>query len=311
MEAEALDWQQAGLTVDRLRARLAESRPRRLRINGIPNRRVSEPQAAVELLAGADGPDDVAGLRARIGRLKTEGVDPEDVFAIGDDTDFRVHAGWSASGRPDEFDALLYRDGDGALPSFPLHQVEIRPWDEYVNRPLDAKLKQAVPFALRRYLGERLPEYMVPPLFMLLDHLPLTPNGKIDRRALPNPDQTRPALGVGLVRPRYVVEEVLAGIWADVLGFDEIGVLDNFFELGGHSLTAAQIVSRVNETLAVPATLRSLFEHPTVASLAEEMERLGRDAGVDWSQLESLLREVSGLSDSQVDTLLAQKDAHQ
>ena len=311
VEAEVLDWQQAGLTVDRLRARLDESRPRRLRVNKIPNRRVSEPQAAVELLAGAGGPDDVAGLRARIGRLMTEGVDPEDVFAIGDDTDFRVHAGWSSSGRPDEFDALLYRDDDGALPTFPLRHVEIRPWHEYVNRPLDAGLKQALPLELRRYLGERLPEYMVPPLFMLLDHLPLTPNGKIDRRALPNPDQARPALGVGLVRPRDVVEEVLAGIWADVLGFDEIGMLDNFFELGGHSLTAAQIVSRVNETLGVPATLRSVFEHPTVASLAEELERLGRDAGVDWSQLESLLREVSGLSDSQVDTLLAQKDVHE
>jgi acyl carrier protein len=148
---------------------------------------------------------------------------------------------------------------------------------------------------------------MVPPLFVLLDHLPLTPNGKIDRRALPDPDQSRPALGVPLMRPRTAVEEVLAGIWADVLGFDEVGILDNFFELGGHSLTATQIVSRIIDTLGVPATLRSLFEHPTVESLSGELERLARDAGIDWSQLDALLREVSGLSDSQVDTLLAQR----
>ena len=171
--------------------------------------------------------------------------------------------------------------------------------------------KRALPVALRGYLAERLPEYMVPPLFVLLDHLPLTPNGKIDRRALPDPDVTRPALAVPLMRPRNAVEEVLAGIWADVLGFDEVGVLDNFFELGGHSLTATQIVSRIIDTLGVPATLRSLFEHPTVASLAEELGRLGRDAGVDWSELDRLLREVSGLSDSQVDTLLAQRDSHE
>jgi amino acid adenylation domain-containing protein len=181
---------------------------------------------------------------------------------------------------------------------------------EAVEPPQDDR-KRALPLALRGYLAERLPEYMVPPLFVLLDHLPLTPNGKIDRRALPDPDVARPALAVPLMRPRNAVEEVLAGIWADVLGFEEVGVLDNFFELGGHSLTATQIVSRIIDTLGVPATLRSLFEHPTVASLGEELERLGRDAGIDWSQLDRLLREVSGLSDSQVDTLLAQRDSHE
>ena len=145
---------------------------------------------------------------------------------------------------------------------------------------------------------------MVPPLFVLLDHLPLTPNGKIDRRALPDAEQTRPVLGVTFVAPRTAVEEVLAGIWADVLSVGEVGIHDNFFELGGHSLSATQIVSRIIDTLGVPATLRSLFEHPTVAALGVELERLGRDAGVDLSQLDRLLREVSGLSDSQVQTLL-------
>lgn len=179
----------------------------------------------------------------------------------------------------------------------------------YVVPRLDAFEPAVLPQALRGYLAERLPEYMVPPRFVLLDHLPLTPNGKIDRRALPDPDQARPALAVEMVQPRNAVEEVLAGIWAEVLGIAEIGVHDNFFELGGHSLTATQIISRVVETLGVPAALRSLFEHPTVASLGEELERLAREAGIDWSQLEAVLQEVRGLSDSEMETLLAEKDS--
>jgi acyl-coenzyme A synthetase/AMP-(fatty) acid ligase/acyl carrier protein len=127
---------------------------------------------------------------------------------------------------------------------------------------------------LRRSLGEILPEYMIPSAFVMLDALPLTSSGKIDRRALPVPDRTRPELESAFVTPRTPIEEVLAGIWEDVLGLERIGVHDNFFELGGHSLVATRVISRVRAAFRMELPLRSLFEAPTVADLAERIETL-------------------------------------
>jgi amino acid adenylation domain-containing protein len=124
---------------------------------------------------------------------------------------------------------------------------------------------------LRRFLKEQLPEYMVPSAFVTLESLPLTPNGKVDRRALPEPE-LRPELELTFVAPRTPIEEMLASTWACVLGIEQVGVHNNFFELGGHSLLATQVISRVRDTLAVELPLRSLFEAPTVASLAAHVE---------------------------------------
>jgi acyl-coenzyme A synthetase/AMP-(fatty) acid ligase/acyl carrier protein len=125
---------------------------------------------------------------------------------------------------------------------------------------------------LRSFLKEKLPQYMLPSAFVFLDTLPLTPSGKVDRAALPAPDQIRPELEKTFVAPRTPVEIMLAEIWAKVLGLNEVGVHDDFFELGGHSLLATQVISRVRDALHVEIPLRSLFERPTVAGLAERIE---------------------------------------
>ena len=125
---------------------------------------------------------------------------------------------------------------------------------------------------LRDYLREKLPEYMVPGAVVLLDHLPLTPNGKLDRKALPEPDWGLGESEVSYTGPRNPVEEILAGIWAEVLQRDRVGVHDNFFELGGHSLLATQVTSRMRKALEVEAPLRWIFEAPTVEGLARLLE---------------------------------------
>jgi amino acid adenylation domain-containing protein len=121
---------------------------------------------------------------------------------------------------------------------------------------------------LRSHLKETLPEHMIPSMFVVLDALPLTPNGKVDRKALPAPEASRPDTGETYVAPRNPVEEVLAGIWAEVLGVERVGVEDNFFDLGGHSLLVTQVVSRARSAFNVELPLRSLFENPTVAEAA-------------------------------------------
>ncbi|HEX6913580.1 MAG TPA: amino acid adenylation domain-containing protein, partial [Longimicrobium sp.] len=128
----------------------------------------------------------------------------------------------------------------------------------------------AEPEALRRHVGERLPEYMVPAAYIHLERFPTTPSGKLDRRALPSPD------GEAYARREYEapvgeIEETLAEIWSEVLGVERVGRWDQFFELGGHSLLVVRVVSRVRQLLGVELELGAVFEHPALASLAERI----------------------------------------
>jgi amino acid adenylation domain-containing protein len=125
---------------------------------------------------------------------------------------------------------------------------------------------------IRSFLRESLPEYMIPSDFVIVDTLPLTPAGKVDRRALPLPDRTRPDLDSTFVAPRTDTESLIAKIWSQILGVEQVGVYDNFFDLGGHSLMAIQILSRLRNIANVEIPLRAMYETPTVANLAEEVE---------------------------------------
>jgi amino acid adenylation domain-containing protein len=152
---------------------------------------------------------------------------------------------------------------------------------------------------LRNFLKEKLPDYMVPTSFVLMDSLPLTPNGKIDRKALPEPDIERPDFEKAFVGPRTPFEELLVGIWCEVLGLKEVGIHDNFFELGGHSLLATQIISRLRNAFQVQLPLRSLFEYPTIAGLAIQIIQ-SRDEITDPDELALLLAELEGSASGSV-----------
>ncbi|HEX2271488.1 MAG TPA: amino acid adenylation domain-containing protein, partial [Pyrinomonadaceae bacterium] len=126
---------------------------------------------------------------------------------------------------------------------------------------------------LRKYLVERIPEYMVPSTFVQLDQLPLTPNGKVDRQALLSFEETvsnEPESEVA--GARNPVEELLIGIWGEVLGVKQLGISDNFFELGGHSLVATQVISRISETFKIELPFRAFFDAPTIEGLAIYVE---------------------------------------
>ncbi|HBL57377.1 MAG TPA: non-ribosomal peptide synthetase, partial [Cyanobacteria bacterium UBA8803] len=146
---------------------------------------------------------------------------------------------------------------------------------------------------LRCILRERLPDYMVPSTFVKLKALPLTPNGKVDHQALPAPDPVQGDRVDPLATPRTLVEEILAQIWAESLGIEQVGIHDNFFDLGGHSLLATQVVSQVRETFQVELRLRRLFETPTVAGLAEHIETaIGTGQKLEISPIDRVSRDT-------------------
>ncbi|HJT56124.1 MAG TPA: amino acid adenylation domain-containing protein [Ktedonobacteraceae bacterium] len=124
---------------------------------------------------------------------------------------------------------------------------------------------------LRHFLSERLPEYMIPGRFMLIDSLPTTTSGKINRKLLPDPGEERPELRADYIAPATETERKIVAIWEQVLGLSQVGIQDRFFDLGGHSLDATRAISQINSQLNVQIPLRALFEEPTVAGLTRRV----------------------------------------
>jgi amino acid adenylation domain-containing protein len=166
---------------------------------------------------------------------------------------------------------------------------------------------------LRRALGEKLPQPMIPSAFVAMEALPVTPNGKLDRRALPEPDQSRPELAREYVAPRNEVERHIASLWENILQVEKVGLHDNFFDLGGHSLLATRVVSALRDEFHIELPLRNLFETPTVEGLSQTVMRCQTEQ--QGQPHETISRSVSGneemllekldqLSDEEVDLLL-------
>ncbi|KYF69550.1 non-ribosomal peptide synthetase, partial [Sorangium cellulosum] len=166
--------------------------------------------------------------------------------------------------RPDVREALVLARDDGPAGPWLVAYLLVR-------RPLDAQ-------ALRAFIAERLPEPFVPSAFVELDAWPLNANGKVDRKALPAPRRSAVA-GEGRRAPSTPTEQALAGVWGEVLGRGGIGATDDFFALGGHSLLAVQVVARARRLFGVELPLRAAFDAPTVAALAERVDRARRDGG--------------------------------
>jgi acyl carrier protein len=162
---------------------------------------------------------------------------------------------------------------------------------------------------LRTYLKDKLPGYMVPSAFVVLESFPLTPNGKVDRKALPSPDRNSADSAQVYVAPRNDVDEIIAGIWAEILGIRQIGVHDNFFDLGGHSLKATQVVSRLRRAFHSEIPLRHLFEFPTVAELAVAIRASEKQRVANPKDIDRLLTEIEAISEEKAQTLLAEKRA--
>ncbi|HEX8904999.1 MAG TPA: AMP-binding protein, partial [Longimicrobiaceae bacterium] len=288
------DW--SGEDMDGLRA-LAAKTGQTLLVRGVPDARVREHLRAYELVSAGGEATDAAAVRA-LAAQDAGGIAPEALFALAGELAQGIEVRPGASGT---LDVLFHPAGDAA--HFPAVVDAERPLESYANDPQWGRRMRALVPALREAARARLPEYMVPSAFVVLEALPVTANGKVDRGALPAPDT--PGSRGTYVAPRTPAEERMAGIWAEVLGVERVGVEDHFFDLGGHSLLATRVVSRMRSALQVELPVRALFEAPTVARLAAAVERAEREATL------RLLDELEGLDAGELARLLAAEEERQ
>lgn len=283
-----LDWRSRDLTLGSLRRILTEDGADEVVVSGVPNARVALDLRALELLES--GPRTIGGLREALGPIG-DAIDPEALWQLGEEVGFEVGIGWTV-GDEARLDAVFRRRGTSVPVSpqpEPPASAEDRPWADHANNPLYARLSREIVPALPALLKRQLPDYMVPSAFVLLDALPRLPNGKLDRSALPEPETAAPS-AVG--SPMTPVEEILVGLFAEVLGVGEVGAEDSFFQLGGHSLLATQLASRVRNTFQVDLPLANLFEAPKVRDLASRIEAaIRRGHGVEAPPIERAPRD--------------------
>ncbi|WP_341529456.1 amino acid adenylation domain-containing protein [Nostoc sp. UHCC 0302] len=272
--SSVLNWSEDNLTVSAVRQLLIESQPEILCINNVPNVRVMAAVKTAEWLSDVESFKTVGQMRKALQELENLGVEPEDWYTL--DIPYKVEINWSHSSIEGCYDVVFVRqDRISNKTIFPHSTAHSRPWQSYANNPLQAKAARQLVPQLQTYIAQKLPEYMMPSAFVVLESLPLTANGKVNRRALRAfYDAIQPQLPENYIAPRTPGEQVLVKIFAEILGLKRVGIYDNFFELGGHSLLATQLVSRVRDALRVELPLRSVFEAPTIAQISKIVESL-------------------------------------
>ncbi|MEG4024268.1 amino acid adenylation domain-containing protein [Microcoleus sp. S13C4] len=286
-----LNWleENQNLTVTKVQQILLQNELDVLRIANVPNARVMAAVKAAELLSVVDKFPTAGQLQKAVEKVEDLGVDPEAWYAL--EVPYNVNISWSNSDSQGRYDVVFAR---GETRDFvpETRSDNLRPWRSYANNPLQAKAARKLVPQLQAYLAEKLPEYMVPSAFVVLESLPVTANGKVDRLALPVPEPIKLEWAGGYVAPQTSIEEVLVKIWAEVLGIKRVGIRDNFFELGGHSLLATQLVSRVRDAFGVELPLRRVFEAPTIAELSKIVESLKEsDANIKAPALVAISRD--------------------
>ncbi|WP_193212026.1 non-ribosomal peptide synthetase/type I polyketide synthase [Luteolibacter marinus] len=251
------------LNLEQLEAVLAEGLEE-LGIAGIPDARLGPALALAGALTQAQSSDPLPAAVHPVASALTA----EDLFSTAENNGYRAHVRWRGNGTSGLLDVIFLPAAAGQLPNWPI-QASPGP---LVNEPFQDPSTATPDLAgqLRQHLAERLPEYMVPAVFVMLDAFPLTPNGKVDRKALPDPEIAREACGREIVAPGNETEHKLAAIWKQVLGLPEISTRDDIFELGGDSILVFQITTRASRA-GLALTPAMVFRHRNIAAIAAEL----------------------------------------
>ena len=265
-EIQELDWQ-VGIDLADIETMLRRPPEVALAIRHIPNARLLDIVEAGRLLADTTRLADVGALRAEARhRAGDRGVDPEVFWNLGERLSLTVDIGWSGDGELGSYD-VVFHDKARAPPRVVRTAIDRADLRKFATDPLFAAAARDLVPRLRRALTERLPAYLVPSAFLVLDDLPLNANGKVDHGALPAPPAPTDAIGAQH-GAHSELEHIVADVWARLLGTARVGVTDNFFEIGGNSLRAAQVADELRRVLGIDCPILRLFEYPTVRMLA-------------------------------------------
>ena len=273
-----LDWQEHTLDLASLQDYLLKTQPEIIGISGIPNARLVHDISAVELLTQAPEEIKTAGeLRTAIQQqAHMASVDPQQLWALQQTLPYTVTVRWPLLKKDGTLHLILRRQKSQKKVReifSPEEKRNLAHRRNYANHPLKSKVLTHPDTELRHYLQQKLPEYMIPTHYTMLDALPRTIHGKVDRRALQALYITDAANNEQGITARTPIEELISDIWCSVLGQSRANVHDNFFARGGHSLLATQLISRIQATLHIELPLRSLFDTPTIAGLARCVEQ--------------------------------------
>lgn len=279
-QAERLDWQEASSSLVKLRDLLGKHKASNVLVTRIPNGRVAEAVTAARMLDSRTDIANVDELRAAVAADQPEGVEPEDLILTATTAGYKAQLSWASSDKRGSIDALLTKDLTDP-PNLTSAPLRFSSWNQFANEPARKSSFVSLVPRLRNYLRERLPDYMIPAAFVILEELPLTAIGKIERKLLPPPERARPPLTEEFLPPRNAIEEKIAAMWAEVLGIDRVGINDSFFELGGHSLLATQVLSRMRESFGAEISFQQFFANPTIAgNAAVTVEAHPKNSGI-------------------------------
>ncbi|QMS92029.1 amino acid adenylation domain-containing protein [Nostoc edaphicum CCNP1411] len=269
-----LDWEKQELTMASVHQMLVETTPTILGIARIPNARIAKDMQIWQWLTSPGGAATVGDMRQFLDKnSECQGIEPEDFWALSKDLPYSIDITWSSCGDNGRYDVIFRREPAVRTTQFETtHNAKHRPWRDYTNNPLQAKFALELVPQLRDFLSKKLPEYMIPANFMLLDVLPLLPNGKLNRRALPSLDVSV-ARNTLHTPPETEVEQMIATIWQNVLHVERVGIHDNFFDLGGHSLLVGQVHSQLREKLNRDLSVVEIFQYPTISLLAKHLSQ--------------------------------------
>jgi amino acid adenylation domain-containing protein len=273
---EWIDYSDQKLKVSDIESALQKNDQPIVAIKNIPNSRLYNDVKLFNLISETKNKVPLTEALLSIENVsEDDGIDPELLYDLAEKYRSKVLLTWSSDGEIDHFDAVfLMNDINNSinLISAALKNHNIK---AYTNNPLIPKFKRTLVPSLREFLTGKLPDYMIPSVFMLMDEMPLTSNGKIDRKSLPSPDISRISLSEKHTPPRNEIEKQLTEIWQKVLRVSNISVYDNFFELGGHSLLVVQLFKQIEEQIKVELSIATIFESPTISQLAKKiMEEL-------------------------------------
>ena len=252
------------LNLEQLEAILAEG-PDELAIAGIPDVRLNSPLGFLRALEHSPehGPLPFAP------GVPGNALSAESLFAVAEATGYRAHVRWRGNGTAGLIDAIFLPIGSAVLPLWPIQSTP-SPLANVPHHDKPSAPGSELPAALRKHLAAKLPDYMVPTAFVVLDAFPLTPNGKVDRKALPAPGDRAESCGHDIAAPKNDTERQLVDIWKQVLGLREIGTGDDIFELGGDSILIFQISTRATRA-GLALTPAQIFRHRNIAAIAADL----------------------------------------